>query len=448
MNRNQLWGSILQQAISGKLVEQLDSESEVNLIGPAPALETVPFDIPTKWRWVELGKLLPFGGSTQVDPKQIPSGSWLLGLEEIESHGDLIRKCRDWSSVGSNKNVFYSGNVLYSKMRPYLNKVIIADEDGFCTTELLVLDASKACVPLLNQFLLYFLRSPYFVSYAKKHTHGEKPRLVIAEGKKALVPIPPLEEQSRIVARLNEIRPLVEKFSEEQEQLVKLEADFPSKLKASVLQQAIKGLLVPQLDCEPEVEQVGPAPKPDEVPFELPPKWKWVQAKYLGSWKSGATPRRNNAEFWEGGTVPWLKTGEVSNCLVSATEEFVTEKAVKQAKLRLNPKGSVLVAMYGTGTVGNIGILGIPCTTNQACCACITNSDLIVNWYLFYVLLAFRNLLINKAAGTTNLQNLSKDKIEKTWIPLPPLEEQSRIVAKVEELLAGVKQLSSLMEYA
>ena len=212
-------------------------------------------------------------------------------------------------------------------------------------------------------------------------------------------------------------------------------------LRDKILELAITGKLVPQLDSEPAVEQIGPAPAKDEVPFVLPEKWKWVQAKCIGSWKSGATPRRDNAEFWENGTVPWLKTGEVSNGLVLATEEFVTEKAVKQARLRLNPKGSVLIAMYGTGTVGNIGVLGIPCTTNQACCACITDSNVVINWFLFYVLLAFRAFLIGKASGTTNLQNLSKDKIEKIWIPLPPLEEQRRIVAKLDDIMGNLERM-------
>ena len=214
-------------------------------------------------------------------------------------------------------------------------------------------------------------------------------------------------------------------------------------LRDHILQLAISGQIVPQLDSEPEVKQLGSAPAPEDVPFEVPEKWKWVQAKYLGDWKSGATPSRNNAEFWEKGTVPWLKTGEISNGVVLSTEEFVTEKAVKQARLRLNPAGSVLVAMYGTGTVGNIGMLGFPSTTNQACCACITNSEVIVNWYLFYALLAFRKLLINKASGTTNLQNLSKDKIEKTWIPVPPLAEQHRIAAMVDDLFAHLEQMEA-----
>lgn len=102
--------------------------------------------------------------------------------------------------------------------------------------------------------------------------------------------------------------------------------------------------------------------------------------------------------------------------------------------------------MYGTGTVGNVGVLGVPSTTNQACCACIVAPDIVSNWYLFYVLLAFRGILINKASGSTNLNNLSKEKIESTWIPLPPLEEQQRIGALLKELDHNLALNRALLE--
>lgn len=198
--------SALQQAMQGQLVPQLDTEPEVAQLGPAPAPDAVPFELPPKWKWVQIGALLPFGGSSnQVKPEQIPANSWLLGLEEIASNGDLIKKIRDWDSVGSTKNAFKAGDVLYSKMRPYLNKVIIADEPGFCSTELIVLDVGQAKAPLLADYLLCFLRSPYFVSYATTHSHGQKPRLDLELGKQAWMPLPPLEEQRRIVAKLEEL---------------------------------------------------------------------------------------------------------------------------------------------------------------------------------------------------------------------------------------------------
>ena len=208
---------VLQQAISGQLVPQLDREPAVEQIGATPAIEDAPFAIPEKWKWVQIGNLLPFGkNATQVDPSKIPSNAWVLGLEDIESNGGLISKNRN-ALVSSSKNAFNAGNVLYSKMRPYLNKAIIADEDGYCTTEIFVLDVLKAVLPLDAEYLLYFLRSPYFVSYAIKSSKGQKPRLDTKLGQKALFPLPPIEEQRRIVARIEELFGDVDKLLEWQQ---------------------------------------------------------------------------------------------------------------------------------------------------------------------------------------------------------------------------------------
>lgn len=196
---------LLQQAVSGQLVPQLDSEPEVAQIGPAPDQDELPFAIPAKWKWVQIGALLPFGKSQQVAPDKIPANSWVLGLEAIEKDGGLIYKHYDSASVKSSKNAFRAGNVLYGKMNPNLNKVVLTDSDGFCSTELIVLDVSQAQAPLLAKFLLYFLRSPYFVTFATKHSHGLKPRLDLKMGAKAWMPLPPLDEQRRIVDKLDKL---------------------------------------------------------------------------------------------------------------------------------------------------------------------------------------------------------------------------------------------------
>ena len=212
-------------------------------------------------------------------------------------------------------------------------------------------------------------------------------------------------------------------------------------LRQHILQLAVSGQLVEQLDSEPAVEQVGPAPKPDEVPFELPPKWKWVQAGYLGNWKSGQTPSRTNQSFWNQGTVPWLKSGEITDGLISEIGEKVTELAVNECNLRLNSPGSVVVAIYGA-TAGKVGIIQDFCVTNQACCVCKVNSEQAINWYLLYSLLAIREMLLSKTAGSAQ-PNLSKEKVIATWIPVPPIEEQHRIVAKVDALLGRLEKMEA-----
>lgn len=453
MNRNQLWNSILQQAISGRLVPQLDSEPAIEQIGPAPDPDKVEFELPPKWKWITLGTLVDLvnGDRGPNYPAKSKLTSTNTGLPFV-SAGDL-----EGNEI-SSKSLLYlspeqcqllrSGHIKAGDfllcIRGSLGKFAIAKANGGAIASSLVILRSKSSDLLDARYLSCFLQSSLFKDEIKGTKNGTcQPNLGAKILANFLVPLPPLEEQCRIVARLEEVNLLVDKFGEAQEQLIKLEAKFPSKLKASVLQQAIKGLLVPQLDSEPEVEQLGPAPKPDEVPFVLPHKWKWVQADYLGEWKSGSTPLRSNEAYWDQGTVPWLKSGEITDGLISDIGEKVTVLAVNECNLRLNPPGSVVFALYGA-TAGKVGILQNSCVTNQACCVCVVNSELIDNWYLLYSLLAIREKLVKKADGSAQ-PNLSKEKVIATCIPLPPLEEQRRIVAKIEEIFAGVKQLSSLM---
>ena len=167
----------------------------------------------------------------------------------------------------------------------------------------------------------------------------------------------------------------------------------------------------------------------DEIPFEIPESWTWVRLGDIGNWQSGSAPPRNNTEYYGGG-IPWLKTGDLNDGYINFTSETITEKALKERKLRLNPIGSILIAMYGA-TIGKLGILNIASTTNQACCACLP--ILISNRYLFYFLMSQKKRFTKQAEGGAQ-PNISKEKIVATLFPLPPLAEQKRIVAKIEEL--------------
>lgn len=197
-----LRASLLNEAIQGKLVPQLDTEPAVEQIGKTP--EDIPFSIPEKWKWVKLGDILDYGVSSQKTPEQIPSNSWILDLEDIEKNtGNLLNK-KHGIPVSSNKSSFKKGDILYGKLRPYLNKVIIADEDGYCTTEVAVIPSASFKAPLLAEYLKNYLMSPFFVNYANQCSYGVKmPRLGTKDAKAALIPIPPLEEQRRIVEKLN-----------------------------------------------------------------------------------------------------------------------------------------------------------------------------------------------------------------------------------------------------
>lgn len=238
------------------------------------------------------------------------------------------------------------------------------------------------------------------------------------------------------------------------------------KLRQKILDLAIHGKLVPQdpndepasvlleriraekerLIKEGKIKQSKKSAKSsdtphyeNEVPFEVPEGWCWRTLGDIGTWQAGGTPSRTHKEYY-GGNIPWLKTGDLNDGIITSIPEYITEEGLNNSSAKLNPTGSVLIAMYGA-TIGKIGILGMPATTNQACCACINYKGLIQK-YLFYFLLSYKEEF--KALGGGGAQpNISKDIIVKTLIPIPPIKEQERIVSQIDNLLNILETLDT-----
>ena len=189
-----------------------------------------------------------------------------------------------------------------------------------------------------------------------------------------------------------------------------------------------------QLIKEGKIKKEKPLPDiaADEIPFEIPKNWKWVRVNEIGSWSAGATPSRGNKDYYDNGVYPWIKTGELNDGYIDDAEEFISELALKECSVRLNPVGAVLIAMYGA-TIGKVGILNIEATTNQACCACIP--IIINNRFLYYFLKSNKERFLDASHGGAQ-PNISKDIITKSVMPLPPLLEQERIVSKLDEVLS------------
>jgi len=171
----------------------------------------------------------------------------------------------------------------------------------------------------------------------------------------------------------------------------------------------------------------------------LPQGWVYSRLNNLGDWGAGATPNRSRHEYY-GGNIPWFKSGELNGDYISISEEFVTDLALKETSLRYDKIGDVLIAMYGA-TIGKTSILEIPATTNQAVCAC-TPFPGIFNVFLLTLLKAYKSRFIGMGAGGAQ-PNISREKLIATVIPLPPLAEQHRIVAKVDELMALCDELET-----
>jgi type I restriction enzyme S subunit len=175
-----------------------------------------------------------------------------------------------------------------------------------------------------------------------------------------------------------------------------------------------------------------PNVSPDERLFVVPETWAWTRFGEIGDWGSGATPSRGNSAYY-GGKTPWLKSGELNDGYVDQAEEHVTDSALRDCSLRLNSPGDVLIAMYGA-TIGKVALLRTVATTNQAVCAC-TCFEGIDNEFLLRLLRAYKSIFVDQGAGGAQ-PNISKVKIVETPCPVPPLAEQKRIVAKVDQLMA------------
>ena len=173
------------------------------------------------------------------------------------------------------------------------------------------------------------------------------------------------------------------------------------------------------------------------MPFQIPKSWVWTTLGNIGQWQSGATPSRLCKEYY-GGTIPWLKTGDLNDGYIYDIPEYITEKALAETSVKLNPVGSILIAMYGA-TIGKVGMLTFPATTNQACCACVDYSG-IEQKYLFYFLVSHKEEFIMQGGGGAQ-SNISKEKIVETLIPIPPRPEQVRIVNIIENWFAIIDKI-------
>ena len=434
MNATDLRASILQAAIEGKLVPQLESEPEVEQIGEVS--EEVPFEIPKKWKWLRLAFLVekarqkvPDKTFYYVDVSSVSSGKGLIGKMAIIEAKQAPSRAR---------KIVEEGMVLFSTVRPYLKNVCLAlkiPKETIASTAF----ATFSCSAYLNnRFALYVLTSPYFMNYVAQVQKGVAyPAISDKDFYSAYIPFPPLAEQHRIVARLNELLPLVDDFGEAQEAFTIAQTEFPGKLKASLLQAAIEGKLVPQLESEPEVEQIGDAP--EQVPFEIPDKWKWGRLQDVGSFISGWTPKAEELQkMCSIGCVPYFKIADMNQqgneIWLQKTSSFLK----KSERTRTFFRGTIVYPKNGGAVFTNKRRL-----LNQESVVDLNTGGYVPGKFLDigYAYNIFLGLDFRTISKGTALPTLDQTKLRNYLIPLPPLAEQRRIVAKVNELLSLLDEL-------
>ena len=492
MTPQQLKNAILQQAIQGKLVEQraeegtgeelykviqdekqkLFQEGKLKKQKALPEIteDEIPFEIPETWKWVRLGEIVIKDIKRGKSPKYAVKSNVLVFAQKCNTKkGNIdltLAKYLDENHLSKYPEEEYmqdSDIVINSTGKGTLGRIGLYRSSDNKKSLAIVPDSHVTIIrnTSKNNFKYIFYVLKHYQSQLEKLGSGStnqtelRPKTIID----MILPLPPLTEQKRIVEKIEELLPLVERYEKAWTRLEELNKKFPLDMKKAILGQAIKGKLVEQRaeegtgqelykaiqDEKQKLIQEGKLKKQkalpeiteDEIPFEIPETWKWVRLGEIGDWGSGATPSRTNPEYY-GGDIPWLKTGDLTDGYIYDVPEYITRLALERTSVRLNPKESILIAMYGA-TIGKLGILTKPMTTNQACCACIVFPS-IYNLYLFYFLLANRTTFIKKGEGGAQ-PNISKEKIVKTLIPLPPFAEQERIVEKIEELLPLVEKL-------
>ena len=237
-----------------------------------------------------------------------------------------------------------------------------------------------------------------------------------------LVPQDPNDEPASV---------LLDKIRQEKERLIK-EKKIKRDKNASIIYRGEDNSYYEKMLATGEVKCID-----EEVPFEIPQKWEWCRMGSIGDWGAGATPAKGNPDYY-GGSILWLRTGELNNGIVYDSEIKVTKKALQKCSLRMNRIGDVLIAMYGA-TIGKVAIVGKELTTNQACCACTPFG--IYNYFLFFFLMGSQIDFIKKGEGGAQ-PNISREKLVSHLMPIPPLAEQYRIVEKIQYLLPLVEKYS------
>ena len=436
-------------------------------------------------------QLVPLGDVVKpirprVKPTENPDLPF-IGMEHVEAHTMKLLGTVPASEMKSASVRFQPGDVLYGRLRPYLNKVVRPTFGGLCSAEFIVFPENDR---VDGKYLQYFLNSSAFVNFATHLNAGDRPRVDFDQIAAFEIPLRTIDEQHRIVA---EIEKQFSRLDQAVASLRRVKAQL-KRYKASVLKAAVEGRLVETeaerarregrgFETGTELAAQGSATaargrKPGAaLPYEtgeqllkriletrrsqwkgkgkykepaapetaglpeLPEGWCWSSTDQLAEVGTGATPNRSNATFFDGGDIPWVTSAVVNAPFVDKASELVTRAALLQTNLTEYPPGTLLVAMYGEGkTRGKCSELRITAATNQALAA--VQADPSVRSYL-KIFLEHNYEETRKVASGGVQPNLNLSLVRAIRVPLPPLREQHRIVAEVDRRLSIVREVEA-----
>ena len=432
--------------------------------------DEVPFDIPDSWEWVRLGNISSYAETKQkVNATSADPSIWGLDLEDIEKGGRLLehKTVGERKAVG-DKTVFTKGDILYSKLRPYLLKILVAPDDGICTPEIVPFRVYGGIDP---NYIVNYLKSPYVDNLINSITYGVKmPRVGTETMTSLLVPMPPLEEQRRIVEKIDGVASAISAYDVAYQKTETLNSAFPEALKKSILQEAVQGKLVPQDPSDEPAEALleriraekqrlikeGKIKKDkhesvifrrdnshyekrgseevcidEEIPFEIPSGWSWSRLGTCLDVRDGThdTPRYVS----EG--VPLVTSKNLSNGRI----DFSTAKLIsKQDSDAINQRskvdsGDIMYAMIGS--IGNpVLYRGADefSIKNMALFKCVPDG-MYMEYVYWFLVLAQEDMKKAASGGVQSFVSLGY--LRNYLIPVPPIVEQKRICYAIEQVL-------------
>ncbi|HEI2465718.1 TPA: restriction endonuclease subunit S [Escherichia coli] len=486
---------------------ELVKQGKIKKQKPLPEIseEEKPFELPEGWEWVRFETVLDFSGGSQP-PKSYfieESKEGYVQLIQIRDLGDSPQPI--YIPADKASKFCTSKDILIGRYGASVGKVFWG-KDGAYNVALIKIDNSLNLY--VTSFLFWLLKSPLGQSLFSGVSRSAQDGFNKSDIAAKLLPVLSHKEQNRIIIKINELMSLCDQL--EQQSLTSLDAHqqlvetllgtltdsqnaeelaenwarisehfdtlFTTEasvdaLKQTILQLAVMGKLVPQdpndepasellkriaqakaqLVKEGKIKKQKPLPpiSDEEKPFELPEGWEWCRIVDLAIVGTGATPSRNEPNYWKNGVINWVTSGETGLPFIQNTTEHITQKAVDETNVSIYPPGTLIIAMYGQGkTRGQITELLISAGTNQACAAIrLIETD---NEHRKFIKLFFEKSyddLRSLAAGGAQ-PNLNVAKISQTVIPLPPKREQNRIVSIVGELLIYCDKLRKNIQTA
>ena len=448
--------------------------------------DEIPFEIPESWAWCRLGNIsdnIQYGLSNSTEKV---GTCRFLRITDIQNGGV------DWDTVPFtntnelDKYLLHINDILFARTGGTVGKSFLVSHLPFDSVFASYLIRVQLTNDISAQYIYWFFNSPtYWEQITCKTVGTGQPNCNGASLRNLLIPLPPLDEQYRILNKLAEIRPLIEDYSVTYNRIQDVHKGFPDKIKQSVLQWAVQGKLIQQDENdEPasmlleriraEKEELIKQGKikrdkresviyqgadnsyyerfadgsekciDEEIPFEIPGSWLFVRLKEIGSIIGGGTPRTSNESYWDG-NIYWITPADLSNhsdIYISHGSRSITELGLKDSSATLMPAHTVLYS--SRAPIGHIAIAANALATNQGFKSVVPH-DTRMSLFVYFCLKERTPSIVLRATGTT-FKEISGTAMAETIVPLPPLREQKRICNKIRSLFTLLENMHQIID--